>query len=90
MMSATWMILVAVLGLIAISVIVPIAADNFFRYRTRRVVHCPVENTNARVLVNAPIAALTSVLGMPTLRIERCSLWPDRADCAQRCTRYLT
>ena len=37
----------------------------------------------------APIAALTSVLGQPKLRIDRCSLWPDRADCAQRCTRYL-
>ena len=88
-MSATWMILVAVLGLVVIFVAIPIMADTFLRYRAKRVVHCPVENTNARVLVDAPIAALTSVLGQPKLRIDRCSLWPDRADCAQRCTRYL-
>jgi hypothetical protein len=88
-MSMSWMILVALLGLTAIAVVIPIVSDTFLRYRAKRVVRCPVENTNARVLVNAPIAALTSVLGMPKLRIERCSLWPDRADCAQRCTRYL-
>ena len=88
-MSAIWMILVAMLGLAAICVVIPIMADTFLRYRSRRVVHCPVENTNARVLVDAPIAALTSLLGAPKLRIDRCSLWPDRADCAQRCTRYL-
>ena len=88
-MSAIWMVLVALLGLVVISVVLPIVADTFLRYRTKRVVHCPVENTNARVLVDAPIAALTSLLGQPKLRIDRCSLWPDRADCAQRCTRYL-
>ena len=89
-MSATWMILVAVLVLAVIFVAIPIMADTFLRYRAKRVVHCPVENTNARVLVDAPIAALTSVLGQPKLRIDRCSLWPDRADCAQRCTRHMT
>ena len=88
-MSMTWTILVALLGLTVVAVVIPIASDTFLRYRRKRVVRCPVENTNARVLVNAPIAALTSVLGMPKLRIERCSLWPDRADCAQRWTRYL-
>jgi len=88
-MSLAWMILVASLGLIAIAIVIPIASDTFLRYRSKRVVHCPVENTNARVLVNAPIAALTSVIGPPKLHIERCSLWPDQAGCAQRCTRYL-
>lgn len=88
-MSATWMILVAMLGLAAIYVVLPIMADAFLRYRATRVVHCPEENRNARVLVDAPRAALTSVFGLPSLRIDRCSFWPDRAGCTQRCTRYL-
>ena len=80
-MTGAWMVFVGIVGLALIFVVLPIVADTFLRYRAKRMVHCPVENKTARVL--------TAVPGPPRLRIDRCSFWPDRADCAQRCTHYL-
>jgi hypothetical protein len=64
-------------------------ADTFARYRTKRTVHCPEENKPARVVIDATLAAMTAVPGPPKLLVDRCSLWPDRADCEQHCTRQL-
>lgn len=88
-MTGAWLVFLGIVAVALIYVVLPIVADTFLRYRAKRMVHCPVENKPARVLVDAPLAALTAVPGPPKLRIDRCSFWPDRADCAQRCTHYL-
>jgi hypothetical protein len=56
----------------------------FFRARGARVVRCPATRTGARVELDAMRAAL--LLAPPSQHtVRRCSLWPDRADCAQLC-----
>jgi hypothetical protein len=88
-MTGAWMVLLGIVAVGVVFVVLLTMADTFLRYRAKRMVHCPVENKPARVLVDAALAALTAVPGPAKLRIDRCSFWPDRADCAQRCTRYL-
>ena len=81
--------ILAVLAIAALYVILPIVADTFTRFRGKRTVHCPTENRPARVIIDATLAAMTAVPGPPKLRVDRCSFWPDRIDCDQRCTRAL-
>jgi hypothetical protein len=88
-MTAPWFTFLAIIGLAILYVMVPIAADTFWRYRPKRTVHCPDEDKRARVQIDATLAAMTAVPGPPKLLVQRCSFWPDRADCAQRCTRDL-
>ena len=89
-MAAPWLTLFAIIAVAVLYVIAPIVADTFMRFRDRRTVHCPEENRLARVELDATLAAMTAVPGPPKLMVRRCSFWPDRADCAQRCTRYIT
>jgi hypothetical protein len=88
-MTAPLMTFLAIVAVGLLYVIVPIVADTFFRFRHKRIVQCPEEGKPARVLFDATLAALTAVPGPPKLRVDRCSFWPDRADCAQRCARDL-
>jgi hypothetical protein len=39
----------------------------------------------AEVQVDAGHAVLTAIPGPPEVRVQDCSLWPDRHGCAQRC-----
>jgi hypothetical protein len=89
-MTAPWLTFLAIIGIAVLYVIVPIVADTFMRFRARRMVHCPEEGKPARVQIDATFAAMTAVPGPPKLMVERCSFWPDRADCAQQCTRDIT
>jgi|KBSSwiStaDraftv2_1062776.scaffolds.fasta_scaffold569676_2 hypothetical protein len=89
-MTAPWLTFFAIIGVAVLYVIVPIVADTFMRFRDRRIVHCPEQDRPARVQIDATLAAMTAVPGPPKLMVERCSFWPDRADCAQRCTRHMT
>jgi hypothetical protein len=88
-MTAPWLTFLAIIGVAVLYVILPIAADTFRRFRGRRMVHCPEEGRPARIQIDATVAAMTAVPGPPKLLVQRCSFWPDRAGCAQRCTRDL-
>ena len=79
----------AIIAVALLYVVLPIMADTFARYRAKRMVHCPEEDKPARITIDATLAAMTAVPGPPKLRVDRCSFWPDRADCEQRCTRQL-
>jgi hypothetical protein len=79
----TTLIAIAALGLVY--VVVPIVGDVFFRFRRRRMVRCPATGLTAEIAIDARHAALTAVPGPPEVRVARCSLWPDRGDCEQKC-----
>ena len=84
-MSAPWITLAAMAALALGYVILPIMADVFFRFRSRRTVRCPETGLTAEVKIDARHAALSAIPGPPEVRVTECSLWPDRAACEQKC-----
>jgi hypothetical protein len=61
----------------------------YVKYRGKRLVGCPETSQPAAVDVDAWHAALTGVVGKPTLRLASCSRWPARHDCGQQCLRQI-
>jgi hypothetical protein len=57
----------------------------YLRLRGTRVVNCPDNQRPAAVELDAAHAALTSSLWRPSLRLEQCSRWPEKAGCGQAC-----
>src|SRR6266508_6367092 len=55
------------------------------RFRGARVVTCPETGKSVAVEVKAAKAAWNATFSEPELRLESCSRWPDRQDCAQEC-----
>lgn len=53
-----------------------LAAEVYSRFREPRQVTCPENGEPATVEVNADLAAATALVGMPELRIIRCTEWP--------------
>ena len=84
-MAAPWITLPAMAALALVYVVAPIMAEAFFRFRGKRTVRCPETGLTAEVAIDARHAALSAVPGPPKVRVAACSLWPDRAGCAQRC-----
>ena len=68
-------------------VVLPFTNDVYNRFRYRKVVGCPENNTLAEVKLNARWAALTAIFRKPVLRVKSCSLWPKKKGCAERCVR---
>jgi len=84
-MNHPWVVLVAILAVGLLYVLMPVAADTFRRFRTPRRLSCPETGGTAEVGIDASHAALTSAFGRPLLRVQRCSLWPERERCRQDC-----
>lgn len=63
-------------------------ADVYARYREPQQVICPEDHEYATVQVDAEMAAATAALGMPGLRIIRCSQWPR--ECGRGCLELLS
>jgi hypothetical protein len=57
----------------------------YARYRGVRVLTCPQTHGSATVRLDALHAATTAVFATEKLRLAACSLWPERAACAQGC-----
>ena len=66
----------------------PAATDVYYRFRGPRQVTCPEKGERATVEADAEMAAATAAVGMPGLRIIRCSQWP-RA-CGRGCLEQLS
>lgn len=76
-------------------VLVLIATASFFgirwlvtaysRYRGTKIVTCPETGRPAVVEVDALHASLTSTVGPPDIRLEKCSRWPIKEQCGQQC-----
>src|ERR1035441_10634226 len=56
-----------------------------FHFRGKRLITCPETHNTEAIDVAAKEAALTALFGEPTLRLDRCSRWPERQDCGQEC-----
>lgn len=54
-----------------------------------RVITCPETHTTEVVRVDAGHAAWTEIRGDKELRLQACSRWPEKADCAQDCIREI-
>ena len=55
------------------------------RYRGPRLIQCPENQRPAGVVVDAPRAAVTSLVNAPQLRLSACTRWPEKAGCGQEC-----
>jgi hypothetical protein len=61
------------------------AARAYLTFRGKRLIICPETHHTEAIDVAAREAALTALFGAPTLRLDRCSRWPERQDCGQAC-----
>ncbi len=84
-MTHPWIVVTAVLVIALLYVLVPVVADFYRRYRGSRVLRCPETGREAQVGIDASHVALTSAFGKPHLRVENCSLWPEKEGCLQEC-----
>ncbi len=66
-----------------------VGGRTYFMLRGKRLVTCPETNRPAAVELDAKLAAVTSVFGMPKLRIGQCSRWPERRNCGQCCLKQI-
>jgi hypothetical protein len=80
--------LVAVVGGLVLFRIIP-AVQTYFTYRGKRLITCPETLTIEAVDVAARKAAVGVFVGKLTLRLDRCSRWPERRDCGQECLRQI-
>jgi hypothetical protein len=55
------------------------------RYRGTRIVTCPETKAPTVVEVDSLYATLTSIVGLPDIRLRECSRWPIREQCGQEC-----
>src|SRR5712671_1603804 len=80
-------IAVVLAGLVLLRIIP--AAQTYFLYRGKWLVNCPETLKTQAVDVAARRAAASAFLGGHTLRLERCSRWPERQDCGQACLKQM-
>lgn len=57
----------------------------WWKYRGRRVVTCPENQSPAGVSLDTGHAVATALGGPAQLRLESCSRWPEKAGCGQPC-----
>jgi hypothetical protein len=84
-MTTPLITIAAILALGTLFVLIPVASDSYRRFRRRRVVTCPETKAMAEILIDARHAACSSLFGNPRLRVNDCTRWPKREDCAQDC-----
>lgn len=84
-MNTTGYVIVAVLVGAALYVGIRYVFRAIQQYRGTRIVTCPETGSPTIVEVDAIHAALTSVAGIPDIRLEACSRWPLKENCGQEC-----
>ena len=62
----------------------------FAKFHGLKPVTCPQDNVRALIQIAAFLSAVGRVHGDSTLRVSRCSRWPERSGCAQNCAAQLT
>ena len=76
--------IVAIVGGLVLVRSIP-ALSAYFTFRGKRLITCPETDKTAAVNVASRKAGLTALIGEPTLRLDRCSRWPQRQNCGQEC-----
>jgi hypothetical protein len=84
-MTDPWAVLAGLAAVALVFVLAPVAGSAYVRLRAPRWLRCPETHLPAAVAVDAGHAAWTAAFSGPLLRIRSCTLWPERAGCAQRC-----
>lgn len=84
-MLTIYIVIVVALG-IGLVFLIQAVVRTYARYRGKRVVTCPETEQYAAVEVDAIHAAITSITGVPQLRLTNCSRWPERQGCPEECT----
>ncbi|MBI2080394.1 MAG: hypothetical protein HYY54_01860 [candidate division NC10 bacterium] len=92
-MGQPWSLLVAIVVLALLYVAFPVFLLTYSRFRAaRRLLSsllCPQAREQASVTLDAFHAGLTDAFaGRPRLRVKRCSLWPEREGCGQKCLAF--
>jgi hypothetical protein len=86
-MQSLWLAILLILAAGVIFVLLPVALTTFYDYRRRKSVICPKAGRPAEIGLHAGRAARSAVLGRLRLRVESCSLWPERRGCGEACLR---
>jgi len=74
-----------VLVLAGLSFGLAIALGSSIRYRGKRVVKCPETKQPAAVHIDLTRLAREAIYRRPSLKLDQCSRWPERASCGQEC-----
>ena len=85
-MTSPLLLIAGILALGVVFVVAPVVLETLQRYRRRKVVTCPADDSLAEVTLNTRRAALGAAFGHPLLRVKSCSLWPKKMRCAEKCT----
>jgi hypothetical protein len=84
-MTDPWSVLGGLAVLAVLFVLAPVTGSVYLHFRSPRWLRCPETRQPAAVAVDARHAAWTAAFRRPLLRVRSCTLWPQRAGCAQRC-----
>ena len=88
-MESLWIVILLILTAGALFVLLPVTLTAFYEYGGRKSVACPEAQRSAEIDLDGGRAARSAVFGRLRLRVNRCSLWPERRGCAQACLRSL-
>jgi hypothetical protein len=83
-------LVVCILSLVGLSLVMTVfrlvrGFQAFWKARGKRLVTCPETHRAAAVELDAKRAGLKAFRGGDYLRLQHCSRWPERHDCAQDC-----
>jgi hypothetical protein len=84
-------LMVVILGLFALSALALWigAVLEARRYRGPMLITCPETGGREAVAVDWRHAAASGLIAAPELRLQECTRWPERQDCAQLCLRQI-
>lgn len=85
MLSIPLLLIAGIVAFGLIFVVAPVVIDAYRQYRYRKVITCPQTHGLAEVSLDASQAALGAAVGRPVLRVRKCSLWPKRKGCDEKC-----
>lgn len=84
-MNGPLLLIVVIVATGLLFVVAPVVTYIYARYRNGKVLSCPETHGTAEVTLNAHRAALAAAFGKPIIRVKRCSLWPEKRGCAEKC-----
>ena len=87
MTQSPGLLILAVLAAGILFVVLPVTLTAYFEYRRKKTVTCPETGSRAEIGVDAGKATRGAAFGLRTLKVEDCSLWPERRGCQESCLR---
>ena len=74
-----------VIAAVALYPVFWLVAEMYRECRSPRIVTCPETGERAQIVLDAKRAAISRLFGQPSLRLQRCSRWPEHRNCGRRC-----